>query len=57
MKNERLKEILKNAIIAYEYELEEQDYRSAECLHEVVLNELEMTEKEYLEIMGSAYTW
>lgn len=57
MKKKRLKEILKNAIISYEYELEEQDYESAECLHEVVLNELQMTEKEYLKIMGSAYTW
>lgn len=57
MENKRLKEILKNAIIAYEHELEQQDYKDAECLHEVVLNELQITEKEYFEIIGSIYTW
>lgn len=51
MDNKRMKEILRNAIIAYEAELENQDYETEEKLHAVVLNEFSMTEKEYQEIM------
>ena len=44
---ERLLTILKNAIVAYEFELEQQDYETEEELHRVVLNEFVMTENEY----------
>ena len=57
MNQERSKEILKAAIYAYECELEQQDYESADALHAVVLNELSMTEDEYLEIVGEKYQW
>ena len=36
MTTERLQSILKNAIIAYEFELEQQDYPTAEELHQEV---------------------
>lgn len=51
MKATRLKEILKHAIVAYEYELDQQDYETEEELHAVLLNEFCMTEDEYNEIM------
>ena len=51
MSNKRLKYILRNAIIAYEFELENQNYKSEDELHAVVLNELKITEEEYKEIM------
>ena len=57
MNGHRMIEILHDAICAYELELEQQDYESAEQLHAVVLNEISMTEDEYLEIMGRAYEW
>lgn len=57
MDNKRLKEILRNAICAYESELEEQDYDSAEELHRVVLHELGMTEREYIAVMEFPYSW
>lgn len=47
MNRQRALEILKNAIIAYEFELEQQDYETEEELHQVVLNEFGMTESEY----------
>lgn len=47
MNRQRALEILKNAIIAYEFELEGQDYETEEELHQVVLNEFGMTETEY----------
>lgn len=47
MDGNRLLSILKNAIIAYEFELEQQDYETEEELHKVVLNEFGMTENEY----------
>lgn len=50
-REDRLKYILRNAIIAYEFELESQDYQSEDVIHSVVLNELEITEEEYREIM------
>lgn len=50
-REDRLKYILRNAIIAYEFELESQDYQSEDVIHAVVLNELEITEEEYREIM------
>ena len=49
--------LLHNAIVAYEYELEQQDYPSAEELHAAVLNELSMTEQEYIMVMGRKYEW
>lgn len=56
MTGERLSEILKNAIAAYESELESQDYPSEEELHKVVLNEFGMTEEEYQSVMdGTAF--
>ena len=57
MDNKRLKEILRNAICAYESELEEQGYESAEELHRVVLHELGMTEREYMAVMEFPYSW
>jgi hypothetical protein len=47
MDGNRLLSILKNAIVAYESELEQQDYETEEELHKVVLNEFGMTENEY----------
>lgn len=47
----RYENILRNAIIAYEFELEQQDYETEEDLHTVVLNEFGMTEEEYNHIM------
>lgn len=47
MNRQRALEILKNAIIVYEFELEQQDYETEEELHQVVLNEFGMTENEY----------
>ena len=56
MTGERLCEILKSAIIAYESELENQDYPSEEELHSVVLNEFGMTQEEYQSVMdGTAF--
>lgn len=43
----RLVEILKCAIIAYEFELEQQDYEDEKELHRVLLNEFGMTQTEY----------
>lgn len=50
MDNSRLKKILRNAIIAYEHELEMQDYETIAEEHFVLLNEFDMTEMEYQEI-------
>jgi hypothetical protein len=47
----RYKNILHNAIIAYEFELEQQEYETEEELHAVVLNEFGMTDEEYKNIM------
>ena len=44
---ERFLTILQNAIVAYKFELEQQDYETEEELHKVVLNEFGMTENEY----------
>lgn len=48
----RYEKILRNAIIAYEFELENQDYETSAELHAVVLNEFGMTEEEYNTVMG-----
>lgn len=48
----RYKNILHNAIVAYEFELENQDYETEADLHAVVLNEFGMTDEEYRCIMG-----
>lgn len=48
----RYKNILRNAIVAYEFELENQDYETEKDLHAVVLNEFGMTDEEYRYIMG-----
>lgn len=56
MTTERLQSILKNAIIAYEFELEQQDYPTEEELHVVLLNEFGMTEEEYIEVMKRRYS-
>ena len=37
-REDRLKYILRNAIIAYEFELESQDYQSEDVIHSVVLD-------------------
>ena len=47
MNKQKALEILKNAIVAYEFELEQQDYETEEELHQVVLNEFGMTDEEY----------
>ena len=47
LSRKRVLEILKNAIIAYESELEHQDYKTEEELHQVVLNEFDMADTEY----------
>lgn len=46
----RLREILCNAIKAYKFELEQQDYESESEEHAVLLNEFGMTEMEYKEL-------
>ena len=48
----RYKNILRNAIVAYEFELEQQDYETEEDLHAVVLNEFGMTDADYNNIMN-----
>lgn len=48
----RYQKILRNAIVAYEFELENQDYETSAELHAVVLNEFGMTEEEYNTVMG-----
>ena len=47
LSEKRLKQILWHAILAYESELDNQDYESEEELHRVLLNEFSMTEEEY----------
>lgn len=47
MNIERARQILRNAIRAYEFELDQQDYDTLEELHRVLLNEFNMTEEEY----------
>ena len=49
----RLTQILRMAIIAYESELDDQDYESEEELHKVLLNEFSMSEAEYQRISKS----
>ena len=53
----RMNTILHYAIMAYEFELEQQDYESAEDLHRTVLHELDITEDEYYAIMQRSYAW
>lgn len=48
----RAKEILKRAIVAYEFELEQQDYETEEDMHKTILNEFGMTQNEYETITG-----
>ena len=47
----RYESIIRNAIVAYEFELENQDYETEKELHTVVLNEFGMTDAEYHDIM------
>lgn len=49
---ERAKEILKRAVEAYEFELEQQDYETEEDMREAVLNEFGITQDEYETITG-----
>lgn len=55
MKKKRMYEILWNAILAYESELETQDYESDGEIHNVVLREFDMTEREYWKIRNKYY--
>ena len=62
LSEKRLRQILRHAIIAYESELDNQDYESEEELRRVLLNEFSMTQAEYKAITkrrggrrGSAY--
>ena len=48
----RYENILRRAIVAYEFELENQDYETEAELHAVVLNEFGMTDEEYNYIMN-----
>lgn len=52
MTTKRMIEIMKAAIVAYAFELEQQDYDSEEELHQVLLNEFGISEKEYKYITG-----
>ena len=52
---ERLKEILKNAITSYVFELDQQDYYTDDELYKVLLNEFQMTDDEFVEIMGKTF--
>ena len=52
MNKKRLYRILKNAIVAYESELDSQGYESEEEMHKVLLNEFGMTEEDYQRIMN-----
>lgn len=47
LSEKRLRQILRHAIIAYESELDNQDYESEEELRRVLLNEFSMTQAEY----------
>ena len=48
----RMMTILRNALIAYEFELEGQGYGSQGAMHEVVRNEFGISEEEYRAIKG-----
>ena len=50
LSRKKLTQILRHAILAYECELDNQDYESEEELHRVLLNEFKMTEEEYRKI-------
>lgn len=56
MRNSEIKEKLQNTIAALENELELQCL-DPQILHEEVLNKVDITEKQYLEIMGKPYAW
>ena len=51
---DRLKEILRHAIAAYIFELE-QGYDSDDELYAVLLNEFDITDNEFVEIMGCTF--
>ena len=51
MNNIRLINVLRNGIVAYEYELDQQDYPTEEEEHRVLLNEFGLSEQEYQEII------
>jgi DNA-binding protein Fis len=53
--NERLREVLKHAITAYTFELDSQDYLTEAELYSVVLNEFQITNEEFEEIMGMTF--
>lgn len=53
----RTTEILRNAILAYEFELEQQGYKTSADVHSVLLNEFGMTEDDYESVMGREYSW
>lgn len=48
----RYKNILRRAITAYEFELEQHNYETKTDIHDVVLSEFGMTDEEYNNIMG-----
>ena len=52
---ERLATILKQAIIAYIYELDQQDYDTDSDIYTVLLNEFRMTDDEFVNIMGCSF--
>lgn len=51
-KEDRKNRILRNAIYAYESELDTQGYENEEEMHKVLLNKFGMTESEYMEVMN-----
>ena len=51
----RLREILKNAITAYVFELDQQGYYTDEELYQVLLNEFSITTEEFEYIMGATF--
>ena len=55
IKNDRLMDIIRHAIVAYFYELDQQDYETDDEMFRVLLNEFNMTEYEFDTIMGCTF--
>ena len=55
MTESRLKEILKHAITAYVFELDQQDYDTDEGIYTALRCEFHMTKEDFNEIMGMTF--
>lgn len=51
----RLKDILRNAIDAYVFELDQHDYESDDEIYSVLLNQFCMNDSDYINIMGCSF--